>query len=73
MPTSYLLFPVFQLTTGKSNRANPFGKEFWVEEFGGDGPRVAAYLRVSTSKQAKEGLSLEVQKERLEAMKEKHK
>lgn len=73
MPTSYLLFPVFQLTTEKSNRANPFGKEFWVEEFGGDGPRVAAYLRVSTSKQAKEGLSLEVQKERLEAMKEKHK
>ncbi|MEM3714808.1 MAG: recombinase family protein [Nitrososphaeria archaeon] len=72
-PTSYLLFLAFQLTIDKFYQANPVGKEFWVEEFGGNGPRVAAYLRVSTSKQAKEGLSLEVQKERLEAVKEKHK
>ncbi|MEM1589952.1 MAG: hypothetical protein QW175_05995 [Candidatus Bathyarchaeia archaeon] len=44
------------MTIDKFYQANPFGKEFWVEEFGGSGPRVAAYLRVSTSKQAKEGL-----------------
>lgn len=33
------------------------------------GLRVAAYLRVSTGKQAKEGMSLEVQKELIENMK----
>lgn len=53
--------------------ANPFGKEFWIEELGGDGPRVAAYLRVSTKKQAREGLSLEVQKQKLDKMKEEFK
>ncbi|MEM3463595.1 MAG: recombinase family protein [Candidatus Bathyarchaeia archaeon] len=33
------------------------------------GLRVAAYLRVSTGKQAKDGMSLEVQKELIENMK----
>jgi DNA invertase Pin-like site-specific DNA recombinase/transposase-like protein len=49
-------------------RKNPFGKDFWVEELGGSGPRVAAYLRVSTEKQAR-GLSLEVQKDKIDKMK----
>ncbi len=40
-----------------------------VESLGGDGPRVAAYLRVSTSRQAKEGFSLEAQYEQLNKMK----
>jgi DNA invertase Pin-like site-specific DNA recombinase len=48
---------------------NPFGRDFWVEELGGNGSRVAAYLRVSTERQAR-GLSLEVQKEKLDGMKD---
>jgi len=47
---------------------SPFGKDFWVEKLGESGPRVAAYLRVSTERQV-HGLSLEVQKERLDKMK----
>lgn len=43
----------------------------WVEQLGGNGPRVAAYLRVSTSKQVK-GQSLEVQRELINKMKEIH-
>ena len=41
----------------------------WVEYSGGNGPRVAAYLRVSTSRQAKEGFSLEAQREQLNKLK----
>ena len=40
-----------------------------VEDLGGKGPRVAAYLRVSTSRQAKEGFSLEAQREQLNKLK----
>jgi DNA invertase Pin-like site-specific DNA recombinase len=47
---------------------NPFGKDFWINDLGGDGPRVAAYLRVSTERQTR-GLSLEVQKEKMDKMK----
>lgn len=36
-----------------------------LENLGGDGPKVAAYLRVSTPRQAKEGFSLEAQYEQL--------
>ena len=43
----------------------------WTEQLGGMGPRVAAYLRVSTSKQVK-GQSLEVQRELINKMKEIH-
>lgn len=37
-------------------------------ELGGDGPRVAAYLRVSTSRQAKDGVSLDVQRDKIQKM-----
>jgi len=47
---------------------SPFGKDFWVEKLGESGLRVAAYLRVSTERQV-HGLSLEVQKEKLDKMK----
>jgi len=40
-----------------------------IEDLGGDGPKVAAYLRVSTSRQAKEGYSLDSQREQLEKLK----
>lgn len=39
-----------------------------VQELGGDGPRVAAYLRVSTTKQAKDGVSLDVQRDKIKEM-----
>jgi len=68
--SSYPLYLVFQLVS-RSKGANPFGKDHWIEELGGNGPRVAAYLRVSTGKQAREGLSLEVQKEVLEGLRDK--
>ena len=41
----------------------------WVEELGGNGPKVAAYLRVSTGKQAKKGFSLDDQREQFEKLK----
>jgi len=41
----------------------------WIEDIGGNGPRVAAYLRVSTRRQAKEGFSLEAQREQLNKLK----
>jgi len=41
-----------------------------VEDLGGNGAKVAAYLRVSTGRQAKEGYSLSVQKEQLDRLKE---
>lgn len=68
--SSYSFCLVFQLVS-RVKGANPFGKDHWVEELGGNGPRVAAYLRVSTGKQAREGLSLEVQKEVLEGLRDK--
>ena len=68
--SSYPFYLVFQLVS-RIKEANPFGKDHWVEELGGNGPRVAAYLRVSTGKQAREGLSLEVQKEILEGLRDK--
>jgi len=37
----------------------------WFDDFGRDGIRVAAYLRVSTGKQAKKGFSLDEQHEQL--------
>lgn len=39
-----------------------------VQELGGDGPRVASYLRVSTTKQAKDGVSLDVQRDKIKEM-----
>jgi DNA invertase Pin-like site-specific DNA recombinase len=39
-----------------------------VLDFGGDGPKVAVYGRVSTTKQANQGSSLEVQRDSLEKM-----
>lgn len=59
---SYAMFSPY------NRRKNPFDKDFWVENLGGSGPRVAAYLRVSTDKQVR-GMSLEVQKEKIEKMK----
>lgn len=41
----------------------------WIEDIGGNGPRVAGYLRVSTRRQAKEGFSLEAQREQLNKLK----
>lgn len=41
----------------------------WIEDLGGDGSRVAAYLRVSTGRQAKKGLSLEAQRDQLDSYK----
>lgn len=63
VPTSY--FMAFAPLTAKRN---PFGTDFWVEELGGDGSVVAAYLRVSTEKQVR-GMSLEVQKDKIDKMK----
>ena len=68
--SSYPFYLAFQLVS-RIKGANPFGKDHWIEELGGNGPRVAAYLRVSTGKQAREGLSLEVQKEVLEGLRDK--
>ena len=45
----------------------------WVEDLGGNGPRVVAYLRVSTGRQAKEGFSLEAQQEQLDKLKSERK
>jgi len=42
-----------------------------IEILGGNGPRVAAYLRVSTGRQAKEGSSLPAQQEQLDRLKRK--
>lgn len=39
-----------------------------ASDFGGDGKRIAAYRRVSATKQVNQGFSLEVQKETLEKM-----
>ncbi len=47
----------------------PFQLQDSVENLDWDGPKVAAYLRVSTSRQAKEGFSLEAQYEQLNKMK----
>jgi len=41
-----------------------------VEDVGSYGPRVAAYLRVSTGRQAKEGFSLPAQREQLNKLKD---
>jgi len=41
-----------------------------VEDLGGNGPKVIAYLRVSTGRQAKEGFSLPVQREQLDKLKD---
>lgn len=41
----------------------------WIEDLGGDGPRVAIYLRVSTCRQAKQGQGLEVQRDQMENLK----
>lgn len=41
----------------------------WVEDLGGNGPKVTAYLRVSTPRQAKEGFSLEAQRDQLNKLK----
>ena len=68
--SSYPFYLAFQLVS-RIKGTNPFGKDYWVEELGGNGPRVAAYLRVSTGKQAREGLSLEVQKKILEGLRDK--
>jgi DNA invertase Pin-like site-specific DNA recombinase len=47
-------------------REEPNSPEHWVEDLGdGEGIKAAAYLRVSSSRQAKEGLSLEDQEARL--------
>ena len=40
----------------------------WEEDLGGNGPRIACYARVSTSKQAKEGYSIEAQLDKLKTM-----
>ncbi len=40
-----------------------------IEELCGNGPKVAAYLRVSTSRQAKEGFSLEAQRDAINKLK----
>lgn len=65
---------------GKAGTQEPIGSEAgpdspadWVEDSGGDGPRVAAYLRVSTGRQAKKGFSLEAQRDQLEKLKPDHK
>jgi DNA invertase Pin-like site-specific DNA recombinase len=44
-----------------------------IEDLGGAGPKVAAYLRVSTSRQAKAGYSLDSQYEQLVKMKSERK
>jgi DNA invertase Pin-like site-specific DNA recombinase len=44
---------------------------FWAEKLGGDGPPVAAYIRVSTERQ-RHGLSLDVQKDVINKMKAKY-
>lgn len=41
-----------------------------IEDLGGDGPKVAAYLRVSTGRQAKKGYSLDSQYEQHSKMKD---
>jgi len=65
---------------GKSGIQEPIGNEVGldscvdlVENLGGEGPRVAAYLRVSTGKQAKKGFSLDAQRDQLEKLKADHK
>jgi len=40
----------------------------WEEDLGGNGPKVACYARVSTSRQAKEGYSIEAQLDKLKTM-----
>jgi len=52
------------LSEGKNNFEASQLKDH-IENLGGDGPKVAAYLRVSTTRQAKEGFSLEAQYEQL--------
>jgi DNA invertase Pin-like site-specific DNA recombinase len=59
------------LCCASSPGSNPDDAD-WIENLGGDGPRVAAYSRVSTSKQVK-GQSLEVQKEAFDKMRDIHK
>jgi DNA invertase Pin-like site-specific DNA recombinase len=52
------------LPKGKGNFEAPRLRDH-IEDLGGEGPKVAAYLRVSTPKQAKEGFSLDAQYEQL--------
>jgi DNA invertase Pin-like site-specific DNA recombinase len=68
-----LLFPFIAplLVCAPAPGPNPDDAD-WIEDLGGTGPRVAAYSRVSSSKQVK-GQSLDVQKEAFDKMKEMHK
>jgi len=54
----------------REDRDEPFDTNDRVEELGGSGARVAAYLRVSTGRQAKEGSSLAAQREQLDKLKD---
>jgi DNA invertase Pin-like site-specific DNA recombinase len=44
---------------------------YQIDDLGGDGPRIAAYTRVSSKKQVSEGVSLEVQRDEIEDMKKR--
>ncbi len=47
--------------------------QYYIQEPGGDGPRIACYIRVSTGRQAREGFSIDAQKEKLSKMVELYK
>ena len=62
---SVILFCPIRKSEGSGSSREADG----IEDIGGNGPRVAAYLRVSTRRQAKEGFSLEAQREQLNQLK----
>lgn len=74
LSSTFIMLNLLSFTNSSKKKKYPddIGGADNIEDFSCSGPRIAAYIRVSSTKQAKEGVSLDVQRDEVEEMKRQY-